>query len=110
MSDEARVMGNPRSKPPTEWENGLDGIAHVPGSEDIYVLVGKDVEVGGTAENVLIWHWHRPTNGDAHRWSAARCSLHQVLSVDPLHLEPSLACENGCSSHGWIRDGHWTDA
>jgi hypothetical protein len=36
----------------------------------------------------------------------------QVISLDPLHIEPSLLCVpgKGCGSHGWIRDGKWIQA
>ena len=34
---------------------------------------------------------------------------HQLVSEDPLHIEPSLACRI-CPSHGWIRGGRWEDA
>lgn len=34
----------------------------------------------------------------------------RVLSLNPLHLEPSILCsplKGGCGSHGWIRGGRW---
>ncbi|MCA1571927.1 MAG: hypothetical protein LC798_16775 [Chloroflexi bacterium] len=37
----------------------------------------------------------------------------QVVSLDPLHLEPSILCtpeKGGCGNHGWIRDGRWVQA
>lgn len=33
----------------------------------------------------------------------------QLLSRDPLTLQPSLACDR-CAHHGWIRDGQWQPA
>jgi len=33
----------------------------------------------------------------------------QVVSMDPLHLEPSLLCRT-CGDHGWIRNGKWVKA
>jgi hypothetical protein len=33
----------------------------------------------------------------------------QVVSRDPLHLEPSLLCTR-CQHHGWIRGGRWINA
>lgn len=32
-----------------------------------------------------------------------------VISLEPLHLEPSLLCRL-CGSHGWIRSGAWFQA
>lgn len=29
----------------------------------------------------------------------------QLVSLEPLHVEPSLACH--CGDHGYIRDGKW---
>lgn len=34
---------------------------------------------------------------------------HQLLSEDPLTVSPSILCGD-CGLHGFIRDGHWTDA
>jgi hypothetical protein len=37
----------------------------------------------------------------------------QVISLDPLHLEPSLLCDpqrGGCGDHGFIRNGRWESA
>lgn len=33
----------------------------------------------------------------------------QVVSMEPLHLEPSLLCMN-CGDHGFIREGKWVAA
>jgi len=40
---------------------------------------------------------------------AGRCSNHQIVSLDPLHLEPSLIMPD-CHAHGFIRDGRWQAA
>ncbi len=34
---------------------------------------------------------------------------HQILSTDPLHIEPSILCTS-CGIHGWVRDGRWVPA
>lgn len=39
----------------------------------------------------------------------------ELLSLDPLHIEPSVHCvkdeeHGGCGSHGYIRGGRWTEA
>ena len=30
-----------------------------------------------------------------------------LVSLDPLHLDPSVACATHPEHHGWIRDGRW---
>jgi hypothetical protein len=88
------------------------GAIRVPGSPDPGVFVRlRDVGEGRPpGDAVVVWHWHAPTNGDEPRWRAAGCGLHTVVSLDPLHLEPSLGCEDGCANHGWIHGGVWTNA
>jgi hypothetical protein len=34
----------------------------------------------------------------------------QLVSKEPLHLEPSIFCSHGCNFHGFIRDGKWVPA
>jgi hypothetical protein len=31
-------------------------------------------------------------------------------SLNPLHVEPSIACRTHPHHHGWIREGRWTSA
>lgn len=104
-------MSHPREDPPTAW-SPLQPLLDVGGG--VYVYVGPDQQVGQKAEHVIVYHWHMPTTGGAGanrpRWQATRCGLHDVIALEPLHLEASLACEDGCPAHGWIRDGRWTDA
>lgn len=99
-------MSKSREETPDQW-SPLQPLVHV--GADIYVHVGAGTEVGAKAAHVLVYHWHTPAGGPA-RWQCSRCSLHDVHSLDPLHLEASLACEDGCLSHGWIRDGKWVPA
>jgi hypothetical protein len=45
--------------------------------------------------------------------SEAERPIWQVMSLDPLHIEPSVLCtpgKGGCGSHGWIRGGLWVPA
>lgn len=98
------VMGKPFEEKPPEWspiDNWIDA-----GGDIYYVVVEGGIEVGSKASNVWIYHWHTPTNG-AQRWAISACGLHDVLSVDPLTLSPSLACDDGCPSHGYIEQGKW---
>lgn len=39
--------------------------------------------------------------------SGATWELH---SLDPLHVEPSVACRTHPHHHGWIREGKWVSA
>lgn len=71
---------------------------------------------------LIVWHWcdHRLWAGrehfDAHPeeypsgWVAAGAGLHQLVSADPLHLEPSAYWPDCCGLHGFIRSGAWVDA
>lgn len=102
-------MGKDIDKTPLDW--GPDGVWRVPGSAEpgVFAMI-RPVGVGREpGDAVVIWHWHTPTEG-THRWMAAACGLHRIVSLDPLHLEPSLACEAGCPNHGHIRAGVWTNA
>lgn len=65
---------------------------------------------------VTVWH-KRPDNGE-HCGGAVPFDLPgvaerlpgrplwQVVSLDPLHVEPSVLCR-ACGHHGWIRGGAW---
>lgn len=87
---------------------------------------------GGDETLIGIIHWHPRADGKSIKGQdgAAGCGggvyfvrgsgeseanrpIWQVLSLDPLHLEPSLLCtpgKGGCGSHGFIRDGKWVGA
>ena len=34
---------------------------------------------------------------------------HQIISTNPLHIEPSILCDD-CGLHGWVRNGLWVTA
>lgn len=98
---------------PDTWTDWTPGAIHeVPGSDGqvFYAIVGDGIRVGEKASNLWIIHWHTPTPPLEPRWQISGCGLHTVQSVEPLHVEPSLACEDGCPSHGWIRAGVWSNA
>jgi hypothetical protein len=42
-------------------------------------------------------------------WCSAGQPHWQLVSEDPLHLEPSLLCR-ACGDHGFVRDGKWVPA
>lgn len=128
----------PFSEKPTEWAEWVNGQIVDAGSDVFYMIVGEGIAQGGKANNVWVFHWHTPDacrhclkpgdpDGDhsctcplpdgectehtsLDRWQLSACDLHTVVTVEPLTLDPSLGCENGCPSHGWIRQGRWTPA
>lgn len=98
-------MSKPREETPDTWADWGDKIQHA-GADIYYSIIGDGVKVGEKASNVWVWHWHRAPGHDE-RWQLAACGLHTVEQVEPLTLSPSLACENGCPSHGYIENGSW---
>jgi len=93
--------------PPSNWDNAI------PAGGDVYYRFDPD-EPAGTAEAVITWHWctRQPLDfGDVGEgcWALAHVGKHDLIAVEPLHLEPSLLW-NCCNKHGWIRGGIWTDA
>jgi hypothetical protein len=87
-------------RPPSIWE-----VATVAAGDDTYYRV---TPFDPTVTGVLVWHWC-VNNPEGPRWMAAGVAHHTLVSLDPLHLEPSVlwGC---CGKHGYIRDGRWTSA
>lgn len=56
-------------------------------------------------ERPWIWHWCAKRG----HWTGAGTGRHDLVSREPLHLEPSLIWPC-CGLHGWIRSGLWTPA
>lgn len=88
-----------KSAPP-EW--GLADVVAIDTEVGIYACVDENDATGG---QTLVWHWCTKLN----RYMAAGTSAHQLVSRDPLHIEPSLLW-NCCGQHGWIREGRWVQA
>lgn len=88
---------NNREQPPPTWAN-WDGQMVKINDDLYYTFLGED-------DRPTVWHWCEKGG----KWSASRCSLHDLISSEPLHLEPSVlyVC---CGMHGWIRDGRWVEA
>lgn len=53
------------------------------------------------------WFWHWCT--EINRWRGAGTGGHELVSCEPLHLEPSLLWDC-CGLHGWCRNQTWTPA
>ena len=71
--------------------------------------------------NLLVWHWcdysvwrADPTKNPAYipesQWVPSGCGAHDLVAVEPLHLEPSVYWPDCCGLHGWIRNGQWVPA
>lgn len=96
-------MGKPKEETPDQW-SPLQPMNHA--GADIYWYQAGPIEAGGNADNIWVYHWHMPAEG-AHRWTLSKCGLHTVVQVEPLTLTASLACEDGCPSHGFLENGSW---
>jgi hypothetical protein len=84
-----------RSNPPSNWASATDA-----GSDIYWSRITT-----GSLGSVIVWHWCK----DGGRWVASGTRNHAVVSLDPVHLEPSLlfSC---CGVHGFLRDGKWVAA
>lgn len=75
-----------------------------------------------TIDDLIVWHdcthsvWRAdPTKPPAlidvyDGWHPTGVGAHDLIAVDPLHIEASVYWPDCCGMHGWIRDGRWTDA
>lgn len=106
-------MNSDPNNPPSEWGGFVEGVKpwRLPDSPDpgVYVTAdnpwGEDDPIG----KIIFWHWHEPAVGNV-GWLGSAVTQHTLVSLNPLHLEPSLGCFASCPSHGWIRDGRWVNA
>lgn len=106
----SRVHGNRRNDPPSEWP----GVGANYAGHDVYWRSAEEYGEAGDVDSILVWHWCPcrpvdPDDVDGGHWSAAGVADHTLLTMRPLHLEPSLLWRC-CGKHGWIRNGAWTDA
>jgi hypothetical protein len=87
-----------RDKPPT------DDVVCINKTVGVYMTktLRKDTD------NPTFWHWcSKASFGE--RWRAKGTDDHELISADPLHLEPSLLCPD-CGLHGFVRNGEWIAA
>lgn len=89
----------PYDNPPTNWD--IPDVKSVGG--DVYWRFDPDLGASPTVDSILVWHWCKQID----RYVARHVGNHTLVSVDPLHLEPSLLWEC-CGKHGFIREGVWT--
>lgn len=89
----------PYDNPPTNW--GMLNVKYVGG--DVYWLLDPALGPNQGIEAILVWHWCVANQ----RYVGQHVGKHTLVSLEPLHLEPSLLW-NCCGKHGFIRDGRWT--
>jgi hypothetical protein len=93
-----------RDRPPTTWaeESTLaQGVTEIDAEVGVYAQPSLDPET----DHPAIWHWCEAREC----WLVAGTRAHQLVSAEPLHLEPSLLWRC-CGRHGWIRGGRWVPA
>ena len=102
-----KVHGHHLENPPSEWA----GVGARPLGGDVYWWYDPAAE--SVLRSILVWHWcpRWPQISEAPdgKWIAANVAAHDLVSIDPLHLDPSLLWEC-CGKHGWVRAGAWSDA
>lgn len=91
-----------------------------PGTTRVGPLVAweRDREDG----TVLVWHWCTKTQWRAAaeargsrvvetemqpQWLPSWPRAHDLISTEPLHLEPSVYWPGCCGLHGFVRNGAW---
>jgi hypothetical protein len=66
-----------------------------------------------------LWVWHdcqqilgpdTVAPGLRKGWSATGVGLHDLIAVEPLHIEASVYWPACCGMHGFIRNGSWRPA
>jgi hypothetical protein len=94
-------MAYDRSVPPDQW-SALEERDVTRITDDLYV--GWDPDFA----HPTVWHWCTAPNLPRPRWVPSGTDHHQLVSRDPLHLEPSLYWPGCCGPHGFLRNGQWT--
>lgn len=73
-------------------------------------------------KDLLVWHncdrnvWLNNPRADlnvvrsSQGFTPAGAGLHELISVEPLHISPSLYWSECCGMHGFIREGKWVSA
>lgn len=74
----------------------LSDIFKLPKDDNVYVCWGDDPKP-------YLAHWTAERDG----WEWSHCSMHTVVSREPLTLTASIGWPD---KHGWVTDGRWIDA
>lgn len=93
-----------RETPPTEWCDWWDEV-HQLTSDIAYGWPPPELTAAPDDPNPWFWHWCTHSS----RWECQATPEHTLVAREPLHLEPSLLWPC-CGTHGWVRDGQWTNA
>lgn len=86
------------NSPPSEWCGWWDDI------RQLTPTIAYGWPTNDPGPNPWFWHWCPATAGG--RWAGQSTDNHQLVSRDPLHLEPSLLWPC-CGTHGFVRNGEW---
>jgi len=89
------MTGTDFDSPPSVWANA-DKL-----EDDTYMLATNHGDHKKSHAAIIIWHWCTKQN----RWLGQKVPKHTLVEIEPLHLEPSLACADDCGWHIWIRNG-----
>lgn len=89
-----------REQLPSEWA----GAAPLGGEVFWRPMPSEDGTVV-TIGQLLFYHWCTGLQ----RWAIWHVSDHDLVSLEPIHLEPSLLWPC-CGKHGYVRGGAWVDA
>lgn len=96
-----------------------------PGATRLGPLVAWEKDAFDGDYPICVWHWCDKSgwrvraaaqgyevveDAMSPAWLPASASAHTLVSLDPLHLEPSVYWPDCCGLHGWIRDGQWVGA
>ncbi|HEV8653091.1 MAG TPA: hypothetical protein VG276_27795 [Actinomycetes bacterium] len=89
------------------YPEGEPGVVDLGERHFAMALITNDAVVG------YLW-WHDCTT-EPKGWSwlgqwGDRRSGHQIVDTDPVHIEPSILCPQGCGDHGFVREGRWVPA
>jgi hypothetical protein len=90
--------------PPTEWCDWWMEVHNL--TPDLaYGWVPDGLTADPKDLNPWFWHWCSQQD----RWMAQATPDHDLVSREPLHMEPSLLWPC-CGTHGFVRDGQWSSA
>lgn len=88
------------------WPSKFDAIAAAPPCQG-YTLGGGNF-IARLSDGDFIWK-----DPNCRSWNLVDVmsgNCHKLISEDPLHLEASLLCPQGCGAHGFVREGQWVEA
>lgn len=97
MTEHPRIETHGRDDPPTDWCDWWTSVSRL--TDEIYYGWPED------ETKPWFWHWCAKVN----LWRGAGTADHELVSREPLHLEPSLLWPC-CNLHGWCRNGQWQPA